>query len=494
MGIQQWTIIETPGSVPAPVKAILNPSEQGSEINKIAIAPDGITIWVIVRRGDRNGVSAGCSQTMLYRSTDGGLSWNYTPYDHLVAVQSSMVNGTFIWDIAAAPDDPNVVAVACSDIQKDPLAQEVWLSTDKGLNWRNTQWFPSGIEKGIDLISTMDISTSTGGRRILVGTRNGTGLGTNNLQIMEASNFGVWHIQDGTIKTPSMGFVAGDVLVAKFSPNFDIDRTVVVVYSDDTAKPDHRGTWLVTGVYNELTNSTNWQPQHKHIEIRNSNSNYGDSPRICEIVTASLELPSDFSGQKSNFRRFYVSTDAVDRVEDISPNRGLYRIDDKTVYTLMDNTGTYGSISSPSLTRRISSIAYCGTCNSGKLLVGEVLGNALRATAPTWFTDSPTIYPTHWFPALKPTSGSAGQSSYPGFKDQWGYCNVQVAWSPAHSRQRIAYAATGSASLGPWATPSVSAGTVIGALAWPAGFVNVVPFDESAFSITRDHGTTCKST
>lgn len=486
MGIEEWTIVETPGSVSVLNKAIFNPGEQGSEINKIAVGPDGISIWAIVRRGDRNGIDLGGSQTMLYRSTDQGLIWYHAPYDNLVAAQSSIANGTFIWDIAIAPDDANIIAVACADIQKGPLAQEVWLSTDQGASWRNTQWPPNGIEKGVDLISTVHISIGIEGHTILVGTRDGTGLGTNNLQIMHMTNYGVWNVQSSTSGAPSISPVSGDILAAKFSPNFVIDHTVVVVYSDGTAEPDHRGTWLATGVYDVLSNNTRWQPRQEHVEIRNYNSSFGDSPRVEEIITAHIELPADFSGQDSKCRHFYVSTDAIDRVEGITPNRGIYRIDDNCVYTLMDNTATYGSITSPPVTRRISSIAFFGTWKSGKLLAGEVLSDGCEDWTPTWVTFSPTVAPAPWYANSKPISGFE-KPSLPHFKDQWSYCNVQVAWSP---NDTIAYAATGAASLGPWAMPSVAAGALVSALAWPAGYVNVVPLDESAFSISRNNGQT----
>jgi hypothetical protein len=486
MGIDEWTIVETPGSVPSLNKAIFSPSEQGSEINKIVIGSDGESIWAIVRRGDRNGIDSGGSQTVLYRSINQGLIWYSTPYDNLVAIQSSIANGTFIWDIAIAPDDPNIIAVACADIRKGPLEQEVWLSTDQGASWRNTQWPPNGIEKGVDLISTMDISIGIEGHTILVGTRDSTGLGTNNLQIMHMTNYGVWNVQNSMSEAPSIMCVSGDILAAKFSPSFFNDRTVVVVYSDGTSEPDHRGTWLATGVYDVLSNNTKWQPRQEHVEIRNYNSSFGDSPRVDEIITANIELPADFSGQDSKCRHFYVSTDAVDRVEGITPNRGIYRIDDNCVYTLMDNTATYGSITSSSVIRRISSIAFWGTCKSGKLLAGEVLSDGYEDWTPTWFSDLLAVAPAPWYPNSKPISGFE-KPSLPRFKNRWSYCNVQVAWNPSGA---IAYAATGAASLGPWAIPSVSAGALVSALAWPAGYVNVVPLDESAFSISRNSGRT----
>ena len=83
---------------------------------------------------------------------------------------------------------------------------------------------------------------------------------------------------------------------------------------------------------------------------------------------------------------------------------GIYRIDDTTIYVLMDTTAT--------VDKSIYSIAYFGTYASGKLLAGERMGFPCTATVPTWFTDSPTTCPIPcWYPALKPTTGAANQGT-----------------------------------------------------------------------------------
>ena len=485
LGMPKWTIVDTPDSKPSLTKELLNPDNKGAEINKFAVASDGITIWAIVRRGDRNGAAQGGAQVMLYRSTDGGLSWSDTQYCKLVAMQSKIENGTFIWDLAIAPDNPDIIAVACADISQSPLTQEVWISTDKGDNWENAEWPPAGITAGVDFISAMDISMDFGGRKILVGTRDGTGLGTNNLQVMEMPNYGHWDAQDTAGTIPSANPFSGDVLAAKFSSTFASDLTIVVVYTDGT--PDHAGTWLATGVHNTAKNSTTWQSRKTHVEIRNSDSKEGSSPQIDEIIAAHLDLPSDFHGKTPSRRRFYISTDAVDRIENVSPNRGVYRIDDNTAYTLMDNTATFGLVTANKMTRRAASIAYFGTCVSGKLLVGEVLGNGTQASVGTWFTNSPTVAPIPcWFPSLKPTTGAAGQ-----FGDlaeyQPGYGNAQVVWSPDGA---VSFIATGAASLGPFAAPEAMDEAVKPRVGWPAGYTNVMPCDESAFGLSRNNGET----
>ena len=483
-GMPSWNIVNTPDSIPSLTKELLNPNNQGSAINKIAVARDGITIWAIVRRGDRNGTGRGGAQIMLYRSTDGGISWSDTQYSKLSSTQSKIENGTFVWDFALAPDNPNIIAVACADICVSPLLQEIWISTDKGDHWENTHWPPRGVTAGVDLVSAMDISVDFKGRKVLVGTRDGTGLDTNNLQVMEIPNHGAWNTQDSEGSPPSINAVIGDILAAKFSPTFADDCSILLVYTDGT--PEHSGTWLATGVHDIPKNSTTWQAKKVHIEIKNSDSEEGNSPHISEIVTARLELPSDFHGNTDSRRRIYVSTDAIDRIKKGSPNRGVYRIDNSTVYTLMDNTSTFGSITAQKMTRRAASIAYSGTCDAGKLLVGEVLGDSTRASVETWFTNSPTAHPvTCWFQSLKPTTGAAGQLKEPSAIYHLGYGNAQVLWSPDGV---VAFVATGAASLGHFATPKAEEGAVKPQEAWPAGCANVIPCDESAFGMSRSDG------
>jgi hypothetical protein len=481
-----WTIVNTPNSTPSLTKELLNPDNQGAGINKIEFASDSTTLWALIRRGDRNGIRHGGAQVMLYRSIDGGMSWSDTQYSKLSSIQSKTKNGTFVWDFVLAPDDPNVIAVVCANIHINPLHQDIWISADKGEHWENTQWPPRGIEAGADFVSSMDISINFGSRKILIGTRDGTGLGTNNLHIMDMQHYSQWSAQDSTGSPPSCNAFSGDILAAKFSPTFVQDFAIVVIYSDGTA--EHSGTWLATGVHDIATNNTKWQEKENHVEIKNSDNVVGSSPHVNEIITARLALPFDFNANISSYRRIYVSTDAMDRPENTIPNRGVYRIDNDVIYTLMDNSATYGSITAKKLTRRVSSIAYFGTCATGKLLVGEVLGDRTRAAVATWFTDSPTAFPVPcWYPSLKSTTGAAGKLNNPKAVYELGYGNAYVIWSPLGN---VAFVATGAASLGPFAMPEIEEGALKPQIAWPAGYVNVIPCDESAFGISRNNGET----
>ena len=130
----------------------------------------------------------------------------------------------------------------------------------------------------------------------------------------------------------------------------------------------------------------NWAYPVPGIEVKDPNSATNSSPCWTFLRKADLELPSDFSGQAASLRRAYVSLDATAKALASTESDGIYRIDDTTVYVLMDTTTI--------VRKSIYSIAYFGTYASGKLLAGERIGFPCTATVPTWFTDSPTTCPS----------------------------------------------------------------------------------------------------
>ena len=134
------------------------------------------------------------------------------------------------------------------------------------------------------------------------------------------------------------------------------------------------------------------------------------------------------------------------------PNRGVYRIDDTTVYTLMDNSATFQLGTSNLPNRRVASIAYWGTYASGKLLVGERLGQTCTAAVPVWFTDSPTVCPSPLLVPGQETAYGRCRSKLTASPGMTGYGNAYVVWSPTFASQGVAYAVTGSSSHdGPYA-------------------------------------------
>ncbi len=371
-GVMQWTTVDTPGNA-------FNVMVSPSEINAIAVAPDGITIY-----------ATDIPHGKVYKSVNGGFIWDdITGY--LTAAGAIMP----VWNIAIAPDNPNIVAVVTS---VGGLPRNVFLSADAGNRWQDTSCAAASN------IGTLDISPNYKNYDVVVGTRTGTGGGK--VSICKFPGYSGWADQ---------GFT-GDVLAAKSSPGYAGDNSLVIVSANAT------GTFAHLGVRDITANTTNWSTWTP-VEITTSGT--GTSPKVNQIRTADLELPLDFVGQVSSQRHIYISTNDAGA----TGNAGIYRIDDNLIYKLMPAIGT----------KMISSIAFVGTNVSGKLLAGEVKANASLATVDTWFSPNagaacPQATCIIWQKSVKSPTGGASS----------GNANAQVAWGFGGSR---AYCGTSSANL-----------------------------------------------
>jgi len=423
--ILKWTRIDTPGGIIGR-NDIISPSE----VNRIIIGSDGKTFYAV----DIANADTTTGSKALYKSTDGGLSWSDTISKRLYQTMTPTEQNNFrVWNIAIAPDNVRFIAVVTND-STTTLPQNVWISTDGGNKWQNTNY------PATDNINTIDISQNYGTSDIAIGTRTGTGSGT--IWMVKAPGYNNWVTQ---------GFT-GDVMALKFSPNYRSDATIAIIYSDIT------GTYLNAGIHDLHANTTDWAAIYGNPPAEITTVDSGPSPKVDQIISADLELPSDFSGQSASLRRYYISIDDAGATD----NAGIYRFDNTIGYWLMAATPT----------KRISSIAYYGTYASGKLLAGEVLGNPCSATVMTWFTDAPTTCPIPcWYPAMKPPTGAAGTDNCTGS----GYGNAQVAWTPDGT---TAYVGTASSKT---LAPGVN---------WPNPYMTGEDLDESAFSISRNNGET----
>ncbi len=400
-GTLQWTLIDTPGNA---FNVIVSPSE----INFLAVAPDGITIYAIDTPHNK-----------VYKSTNGGVAW-----DNITSGLTSVGAIMPAWNVAIAPDNPNIVAVVTS---VGGLPRNVFFSIDGGTTWQDTSC------PATSNIGALDISMNYKNYDMVIGTRTGAGGGKVYLYRFPGS--GGWTDQ---------GFT-GDVLAAKFSPGYISDTSLVIVSTNPT------GTYANTGIRDTSANTTNWTAWTP-IEITAAGA--GTSPKVNQIKTADLDLPSDFMGQAAAQRHIYISINDAGA----TGNAGIYRLDDTLMYKLMAVTGT----------KMISSIAFIGPNSTGKLLAGEVKANASLATVDTWLSPNagaacPQATCIIWQKSIKPPTGGASS----------GNANAQVAWGLGGTR---AYCGTSSANLD-------SAG-------WPNGYLTPLALDESAFSISPDDGRT----
>jgi hypothetical protein len=431
-----WSIVDTPSTQN---NIIVSPSE----VNVIAISGDGTAFYAVdIPNGN------------VHKSTDGGVTWTVNLGGAGGSIAAAGANLP-VWNFAISPDDVNFLVAVTDGGALNPGPKAVFASQDGGAKWENTN-FPT-LAAG-EYISCVSISVNYGNNEhdIAIGTR--TGGGACRVFVWKYTGIvGNWNPQDATGTPASVGWTGGDVVAVKFSPNYVADNTLVVVYSDGA------GTFLNAGMHDLNSNFTNWSVIYA-APIELTTGGAGSSPDSTEIITADLDLPSDFSGTNPALRRFYVSTDATAA----GIQSGVYRVDNTSVFFIKPPTTvpTAG---------RISSIAYYGTYDSGVLLAGEVTAGV--------FTPSPFSYGVYIWRASDPNvtvgvptwySSAARKSPTGGVGS--GYANAQVIWSHDGTR---AYCGTSSADF-------VNGGTsmVPGSQCWPEALLNLVPLDESAFSVS----------
>jgi len=501
-GIMKWDTVSTPMSVPGK-NDILNEKDvtignmngMGSSIEGMAASKDGVTIAFLDRTWDDSvtlGIVAGVAPitttvgqaadpsaewagyalggyfTSLYYSTTSGITATITRMLALVRTPN-FPGGANLYQVAIAPDDPKVMVVT-SD--RGSLAQVpdtagptlIWITIDGGQNWDlafNGVVGANAFVASGESIRCIDISADYGGKRD-IGFGTVTAAGAGHWYVRSSSGFTTWNQQD-TATAPTA--VARNYVAIKFSPTYNGDSSVALVYTTTGA-----GILLGSGTFfnvafRDLSLNTTGSYAYADLGIKlwNVATATVGSPTIATLNNASLQLPADFSGQSASLRRAYIALDAYAAPK--TRQDGIYRVDDTTVYVLMDTT--------TNADKSIYTIAYFGTYTSSKLLAGERMGFPCTATVPTWFTDSPTTCPIPcWYPALKPTTGAANVVCSL-LKNGVGAAIVD--WN---ADGRLGYVSTGRfayATAAGWYTPLLG---------------TPVPNDESAFAISRNNGET----
>jgi hypothetical protein len=342
----KWSVVDTPSGEG---NVVLSPSE----INAFAIGSDDQTFYAI-----------DIPQSKIYKSIDGGITWN----DKLTGALHATGAGLPVWAIAVAPDDPYLIAVVCDN------RTAVYASEDGGDSWVDAD--VRGL--GGFLISDVALSPQYGGgeRDIAIGTRLP---GSNITGDVWARNMGIsdWKEQELDM----------DVSSVRFSLNYYEDKAIVVIASDE------ENTYLWVGERITEENRTWW---YDSIELAESS---GESPSEDEIIMSDLALRwEDYSEDAgwTAYAGYYSSTDVDD----------VYRVEkDGTVKRLKVKGG--GKVS-------IASIAYRG----GELLAGEVLAEERSAEALIHFCSNPEDDFPKWGRPEKPPTGGAFS----------GRANAQVAW------------------------------------------------------------------
>lgn len=406
-GILEWSPVDKPG---LRGDIVVSPSE----VSDIAVGSRGIIYAV--------DSSANTSKTSkIYQSVNAGASW-----EDITSRLTQAGAGLPAVKVALAPDTTGIVAVVTDN------GSGVYLSTDGGSSWANTA-VPGTLAGKIQAmaISRQYIEDGQPLREVAIGTASwGDNTTTGQVWVFQMGQQRVssWRDQGLSVDQVHPG---GEVAALAYSPNFPRDNTIVVVAAtgNDTAGGYQNRTWLCLGERDTEEGTTSWSAFSGYpVEVATSSSpSAGDDTGAS--ISASLALPSDYSGSDDTLRQLFVS---YDRSPDASDD--VYRFDDTAVYRLDANSGAAISL---------SSLAYYGTTTSGELLAGDT--NAATATAvQVRRTSNPFSLTPTWQLASTPPSG-------PG--------HAILSWSPQGD--------------------SVYCGT---------GQIPGVALDESAFSQSSDDG------
>jgi len=445
-GIMRWDTVATPGSVYGRFD-VLNPSDI------VSLAAGSLGRVVAVVRVAETTLSG--AQNQLFYSNNYGIEWKDAAF---YTLNSGGWGNNEIFEIAVAPDNPNVWAIVAGYSDESNRPKHVWYTDDSGVSWVDTN---IQLANTTETIRSIDISPLYGNGLRDIGVTTVTGAGSGRFYITSSKTWSSWFDQSLSPSVLPVPSSRADYFNIKFSPNYASDFSIALVYATGDA------TYFNVGFRDVNQNVTlSYAFNGQGVEVKNSASANNASPGYGQINNACLQLPADFTGQSSTLRRAYISLDASPKTPGSSED-GVFRVDDTHVYVLMDTTRTAA--------KSIYSIAYYGTYAQGKLLLGERNGYPCTATVPTWFTDSPTTCPVPcWYPALKPPTGAAAQGTcVAGTKDGTGA--AIVLWNDDGS---LSYAATGSLAR------TTGSAWYSNLLSSPKGN------DESAFAVSRNNGET----
>ena len=374
----EWTEVDKPG---LEGDIIVTPSE----VSEIAVGRNGV-LYTIDSENSR-----------VYRSLDAGLSW-----EDISSALSDAGAELPASKIAVAPDNEGLVVVVTDG------GSAVYISLDGGISWDGANM--PALTGDIQALAISARYTEGGKlrREIAVGTAVwGDNITSGQLWVLKGgSMWASWRNQELAIGPSCEG---GEVSAIAYSPDYDDDRTILVVASTsgNVAADYQNKTWLCLGERNPEDGTTSWDSFGDYpVEIAAA----GDGIDVVSIKS-SLALPSNYSSEDELSRPLFVS---YDREPDAGDD--VYLIKGDKLYRLDANGGA---------DINIAAISYHGTMESGTLLAGDADRVAGTLTVQVRRTENPFASLPEWHKASVPPTG-------PG--------NAVVSWSPDG---KIAYCGTG---------------------------------------------------
>jgi hypothetical protein len=392
----------------------------GTDVTEVAVGPDGMTMYAIDGTEALDG--SGATGISIYKSMDGGQTWL-----GLAAVPGAIAFPP--GNVAVAPDNANVLAVACFDVAsgQDDI---VYISTDGGVTWATLPALVNndvlaGALRVLDLKIGPARSGTIYGRDYMVATADddtatAAGILAGSLQILGET--ATWTVADDLAAAANTGTTA-DFIACEFSPNFVGDRIIFGVGNPGAATNFY--TYNVQNYSVTLPTLV-----HAAVNLDAVATDYDLAVGANAVVIGDIAVPSNFD-ITPGFERAYasVATTAL-------TNNGVWRCDSVLAPTELGMTAT-----------PIRSIAYTGDTANGTLFAGQYIGAVLATQV--WSTTQMTTNLPAWYPSFKPATGFvAAVAAFPG--------GAYVRLSPNYSADNKVFCGTTDAGAGLESAFSVS--------------------------------------
>jgi len=412
------------------------------------------------------------AEPRVWKSTDGGVSWDDITGDVQAAASipgpfSALTNYSAV---AVAPDDGDWVAIAgqmCNQNLNDSSgpgfadynAPGVVASKDGGDNWSYAgDMVDTSHSTWMATIFDMDVSPEVDDIHNIAVAGEIGGSWSGGVYRMKAGTWltGGWN--DTTFYAGWDSGVTGmtyGVNTVVFSPNFDIDDTIVILGTNAWTGGNpylQSGIWETAGTWNDSAAFS------KAVEITSD----GEELLLCsEAGNMGLALPADYDGSTPSARVIFLFVDAYDDTTDLTGGY-VFRVDNSALSPVCGPTGD----------PLLASIDVHGDADTGKLMIGEYLqwDNDYDEAVPFECCDGVRVWHTEELDFCCPQWDIA-------CKNPSGPYMALVAYTPDGEK---AYAATRGViprARGTYGWTSGSFEDNRGGLS-----------DESAFSVSRDDG------
>jgi hypothetical protein len=464
------------------------------------IGGDGDTIYAVIEVDDECDscmlVGDDCSKDStpgfaLVKSEDGGVTWSDITAKVQTAANLPADGFNYLVCVAVAPDDEDWVAVAGYECDTgDPM---VVASKDGGSNFSYTgdmEDTSNTTDTELESIFDLDVSIEVDGiHNIAVAGENdldewldgcvyrlqaGTWLSAS---WVDTSFYLGWDGDPDGLGNPTLSrtITSDGIIALEFSPNFDIDDTIVIFGVDGGGGPDFGQPVVQSGIFEGSGGSWNASAGFPNPITVSSDGDTLWTGIYWRAV--GLSLPADYDGSDSGARAVFLYANSFNDTTNLVGGC-VFRLDNNALSPVCGPPGD----------PLLASIDVHGDADTGKVMIGEyirwdndidtpglpVMANCCEG-ARVWHTEELDFCCPQWDGACKDPSGPF---------------MALVMYTPDGAKE---YAATSGTLDDDMATASdggyqsyffglLAVGGDIPTFGWTEGTVG----DESAFSVSRD--------